>query len=171
MSVDLNLTEADRRLMDMLYETRPPVALYIHIDLPDDEISAIEEAFRERFQFSDVVKRATNYNLSGKPLREALKDHCQNIPKRDYDPFYFVAVVDKDWKKAGVIIVTLDNGQDDEICCIDQIRVSPVQEAGSFLVGLQFNRLKWWDYSFNLDTVSCIPCHPSRLTAFLTRKP
>ncbi|KAI1128204.1 hypothetical protein F5Y10DRAFT_265386 [Nemania abortiva] len=149
MSVDLTLPATSSPAIDPYKDVPDPLlpfALYIHIDLPsEDELSAIENECNSQTEGSAAVERAPQHDLSGQPLRAALTNHLEGLSTRRHDPFYFVAVVDKNWREAGVILVTLDDGSDEDICHIDQMRV-PAKEAGLVLVNLQLANVDWDEY-------------------------
>ena len=163
MSVDLTLPASSSPAIDP-YKTLPdpllPFALFVHIELEDgeEELARIEEACNRQTEGDANVRRAPRHDFPGQPLRAALAEHLENlIATRRFDPFYFVAVVDGNWREAGVIIVTMDDGagDDDEdeddddgshrACQIDQMRV-PAEEAGLILVNLQISNVDWAEY-------------------------
>ncbi|KAK8062833.1 hypothetical protein PG997_014930 [Apiospora hydei] len=145
MSVNLTLPASSSPAIDP-YKDLPdpllPFALFVHVELSDsEELARIEEAFNSQSEGATNVQRAPRHDLSGQPLRAALTEHLDNlVSTRRFDPFYFVAVVDEDWRETGVIIVTMDDGTGDEddndhVCKIDQLRV-PAEDAGLILVNL-----------------------------------
>jgi len=150
MSVDLTLPNTSSPAIDP-YKDLPdellPFALYVHVELGgDDELDQIEEACNSQIDGTDTVRRAPRYDFSGQPLRAAFDEHLDNlIETRRFDPFYFIAVVDKDWRDNGLIIVTMDNGSDDNVSYIDQLRV-PADEVGLALVNLQLANVDWSEY-------------------------
>lgn len=120
-----------------------PFALYVHVEgVAEGELSAIETECNSQLPGDAMVKRASRHDLAGQPLIAAVTDHLINVSARRFDPFYFVAVVDKDWRESGVILVTMNDGRDEAVCHIDQLCV-PAQESGISLVNLQIANSEW----------------------------
>ncbi|KAK8103481.1 uncharacterized protein PG998_010514 [Apiospora kogelbergensis] len=131
MAVDLTLPASSSPAIDP-YKDLPdpllPFALFVHVELRDDEeLASIEEACNSESDGATPVQRAPHYDFSGQPLRAALRKHLD------------------DWRKEGVVVVTMDDGTDDEVCQIDQLRV-PVKDAGLMLVNLQIANADWADF-------------------------
>ncbi|KAK8063202.1 hypothetical protein PG996_007854 [Apiospora saccharicola] len=159
MSVDLTLPVSSSPAIDP-YKDLPdpllPFALFVHVKLSDgeEELAAIEEACNSQTEGNTAVRRAPRHDFAGQPLRAALTEHLDNlIVTRRFDPFYFVAVVDENWREKGVVIVAMDDGagDDDEeeeggnhprACQIDQLRVPP-EDVGLVLVNLQIANVDW----------------------------
>ncbi|KAK7934586.1 hypothetical protein PG985_000081 [Apiospora marii] len=158
MSVDLTLPASSSPSIDP-YKDLPdpllPFALFVHVELSDgeEELARIEEACNSQTDGDDNVRRAPHHDLAGQPLRAGLAEHLNNlIATRRFDPFYFVAVVDENWRETGLVIVTMDDGTGDDdddggdhACRIDQLRV-PAEEVGLILVNLQIANADWADY-------------------------
>ncbi|KAI1359828.1 hypothetical protein F5Y08DRAFT_318735 [Xylaria arbuscula] len=146
MSVDLTLPPISSPAIDAYRHVPDPLlpfALYIHIDgISEDEVTAIENECNSQLPGDAMVKRASRHDLAGQPLIAAVTDHLINISARRFDPFYFVAVVDKDWKEKGVILVTMNDDSDEAVCHIDQLCV-PAQDSGINLVNLQIANSDW----------------------------
>ncbi|KAK7995740.1 hypothetical protein PG991_015207 [Apiospora marii] len=159
MSVDLTLPASSSPTIDP-YKHLPdpllPFALFVHVELGDgeEELARIEAACNSQTDGDDNVRRAPRHDFAGQPLRAALAEHLDNlIATRRFDPFYFVAVVDENWRETGLVIVTMDDGTGDDddddggdhACRIDQLRV-PAEEVGLILVNLQIANADWADY-------------------------
>lgn len=150
MSVDLTLPETSSPAIDP-YKDLPdellPFALYVHIELNgDDDLTQIEEACNSQIDGTDTIRRAPRYNFSGQPLRAAFDEHLENlIETRRFGPFYFIAVVEKEWRDNGLVIVTMDDGSDDDVGHVDHLRV-PTNEVGLVLVNLQLANVDWSEY-------------------------
>ncbi|KAK8876827.1 hypothetical protein PGQ11_001773 [Apiospora arundinis] len=153
MSVDLTLPASSSPAIDP-YKDLPdpllPFALFVHIELSaSDELASIEEACNSQTEGATNVHRAPRHDLSGLPLRAALNEHFNLVSTRRFDPFYFVAVVDENWRETGLVIVTMDDGtsdeDDDHTCQIDQLRV-PAKDVGLVLVNLQIANADWADF-------------------------
>ncbi|KAI0972952.1 hypothetical protein F4678DRAFT_478195 [Xylaria arbuscula] len=146
MPIDLTLPPTSSPAIDPFKDIPDPLlpfALYIHADITsEEEIFAIEEECNSQLPGSAMVKRAERSNLAGQPLLAALTDHLINMSARQFDPFYFAAVVDGNWRESGVILVTLDDHSDEVLCHIDRMRV-PAKEAGLVLVNLQIANVDW----------------------------
>lgn len=150
MVVDLTLPESSSPTIDPYKHMPDPLlqfALYVHVELDgDDEISAIERECNSDIKGCSGVERATVYDFRGQPLQASFHEHLHNvIPHRQFDPFYYVAIVDRDWKKEGVLLVTMDDGSDDDIAKVDTMKVTP-SDAGLFLVNLQIANGDWEEY-------------------------
>ncbi|KAK7964450.1 hypothetical protein PG988_011424 [Apiospora saccharicola] len=164
MSVDLTLPASSSPAIDPYKDLADPLlpfALFVHVKLGGDnseeELARIEEACNSQTEGANSVRRAPRHDFAGQPLRAALTEHLDNlIATRRFDPFYFVAVVDENWREKGVVIVAMDDGagDDDEeeeggdhprACQIDQLRV-PAEDAGLVLVNLQIANMDWADF-------------------------
>ncbi|KAF2106080.1 hypothetical protein BDV96DRAFT_591596 [Lophiotrema nucula] len=146
MAVDLTLPESSSPAIDA-YKDMPddllPFALFVHVRLSgDDELARVEEACNSQIGGTNTIQRVPGLDFSGQPLRAALAEHLNKLATRRFDPFYFVAVVDEDWKEVGLVIVTMDDGSDEDVCHIGQLRV-PVEEVGLVLVNLQLANMDW----------------------------
>ncbi|KAI0407090.1 hypothetical protein F4802DRAFT_68132 [Xylaria palmicola] len=146
MSVDLTIPATSSPTIHAYKDMANPLlpfALYVHVALSDeDELSAIEDESNSQTGGATVVKRALRHDLSERPLRAAFADHLGALSARRYDPFHFVAVVDKNWREAGVVIVAMDDGSDEDISFTDQLRL-PVRDTGMVLVNLQLANVDW----------------------------
>ena len=155
MSVDLSLPRSSSPIINP-YKDAPglllPFSLYIHVDLDSpDELANIEKECNRQIPGCTGVERAPRHDMRGRPLRAALDEHLNNvISKRHFEPFYFVAVTNQDWRDKGVLLVAMDDGSDDEVSCVDQMRVSAA-EAGLFLVNLQIGNTDWSEYKEQKD--------------------
>jgi hypothetical protein len=67
------------------------------------------------------------------------------LPAKKWDYFYFVAVVDEDWREKGVLMVTMDDGTNEDEAHIDICRV-PAAESGLNLINLQISNMDWEEY-------------------------
>ncbi|KAK8112469.1 hypothetical protein PG984_012995 [Apiospora sp. TS-2023a] len=158
MSVDLTLPASSSPTIDP-YKDLPdpllPFAVFVHVELGDnseEELARIEEACNSQTEGATSVLRAPRHDFAGQPLRAALTEHLDSlIATRRFDPFHFVAVVDKNWRETDLVIVTMDDGTGDEeedgdrAYQIDQLRV-PAQDVGLVLVNLQISNVDWADY-------------------------
>ncbi|KAI1295113.1 hypothetical protein F5Y03DRAFT_310608 [Xylaria venustula] len=155
MPVDLTLPPISSPAIDPFRDIPDPLlpfALYIHADITgEDEISAIEDECNSQLLGSAMVKRAQRYNLVGQPLLAALTDHLINMSARQFDPFYFAAVVDRNWRESGVILVTLNDHSDEVLCHIDRMRV-PAKDAGLVLVNVQIANVDWDEYKEDYES-------------------
>ncbi|KAI1347206.1 hypothetical protein F5Y01DRAFT_249009 [Xylaria sp. FL0043] len=149
MPIDLTLPPISSPALDPYKHISDPLlpfALYIHAAITsEEEITAIENECNSQLLGTAKVKRAPRHNLQGQPLLAALTDHLINISARQFDPFYFAAVVDANWREVGVVLVALDDGSDEEACRIDRMRV-PVKDAGLVLVNVQLANVDWEEY-------------------------
>jgi hypothetical protein len=164
MSVDLTLPVSSSPAIDPcknLPDPLLPFALFVHVELSgdsDEELARIEEACNSQTEGATAVRRAPRHDFAGQPLRAALTEYLDNlIATRRFDPFYFVALVDKNWQQKGVVIVAMDDGTGDDeeeeedggdhprACQIDQLRV-PAEDAGLVLVNLQISNVDWAEY-------------------------
>jgi len=58
---------------------------------------------------------------------------------------YFAAVVDRDWKSKGVLLVTFDTEEDEQICTVVDMHVRATK-AGLYSGNLQVSNVDWEDY-------------------------
>ena len=150
MSIDLTLPQKSSPAIDP-YRDLPdellPFALFLHAKLSDEgELARIEGACNSQIDGNDTVQRAPRHDFSGQCLRAAFDEHLDNlIATRRFDPLYFVSVVDKNWGDAGLIVVTMDDGSDDDVSYIDQLRV-PTDDVGLVLVNLQLAIVVWSEF-------------------------
>ncbi|KAH6663403.1 hypothetical protein B0J14DRAFT_609393 [Halenospora varia] len=175
MSVNLDLPSTSSLAIDPYKDISDPLlpfALYMLVELDNQDITDIEQACNSQIETA-AVRRAPNYDLRGEPLRSAWAEHLENVvPARQFDPFYFVAVVHKDWRNAGIILVTLDDGSDEEISHNDKMRV-PAKDAGLLLVNMQLANVDWLEYkeeyesnTDNGNDYNDDPREPSKLSPY-----
>ncbi|KAH8179048.1 hypothetical protein LIA77_00567 [Sarocladium implicatum] len=157
MPVDLTLPRTSSPTIDPykeIPENLNPFALFVHVELENPgELAQVEQACNE--QVSDVshehdgpVRRViSRWDFKGEPLRASVAYFLETIlPTREWDFFYYVAIVDRDWRDKGVLLVTMDDGDEDEDeARIDIVRVQ-ANEAGLALVNLQIGNANWEDY-------------------------
>ncbi|KAL2205974.1 hypothetical protein CC79DRAFT_1334299 [Sarocladium strictum] len=156
MAIDLTLPETSSPAIDP-YKEMPgelnPFALFVHIPFDDGkEVAEIERVCNQEARdgeddFDDVVKRATpRFDFRDEPLRASVAYFIDTLlPTKKWDYFYFIAVVDEDWREKGVLMVTMDDGTNEDEAHIDICRV-PAAESGLNLMNLQISNMDWEEY-------------------------
>lgn len=135
--------------------TLHPTALYTLVELSDAEMEGLQReceagCIDTGHEPGSSVRPAPQSRFVGQPLRSAFDYHLDLGTQDTYEPRYFIAAVDKDWRSKGVILVTLD---DDELeCNVDQFRIKAV-DSGLSVVNLQIANSSWEEekesYEFN----------------------
>ncbi|KAI9665386.1 MAG: hypothetical protein M1831_001824 [Alyxoria varia] len=121
-----------------------PFALYTLVSLPDSEYDeAIELSNSKYGDHENSIRRARNGSsfLGELPsLKDVFEYHASEAAKNGVEEMYFAAVVSKDWRHNGLVIVALDDGgmQGD----VDSFRIK-AENAGSLLVYLQVDTIDW----------------------------
>ncbi|KAI1308369.1 hypothetical protein F5Y03DRAFT_350827 [Xylaria venustula] len=122
-----------------------PTALYSLADMTDDELADLEreceaacvELGSER---GSCVRLAPEARFVGQPLRAVFEYHLELAKQITYEPEYFIAAVDKDWRARGVILVTLND--DDAMWHVQSYRTK-ASDAGLTVINLQIGNLGW----------------------------
>ncbi|TRX96877.1 hypothetical protein FHL15_002183 [Xylaria flabelliformis] len=125
--------------------TLHPAALYSLVDLNDEELGELErecetgctDTGNER---RTSVRLAPRPRFVDEPLRAVFDYHLELGAQNTFEPRYFIAAVEKDWRNKGVMLVTLD---DDELDCnVDSFRIKAI-DAGLSVVNLQIGNSSW----------------------------
>lgn len=138
-----------------------PFALYLHVELEDEDIAELlrvcnSESEPPNDDASDdeekedeeegCVRLAPTYKFFGQPLRTTYDKHIKDVaPGGVFDPMCFVAVVERDWRSKGVLLVTLDTEDVEGVCTVGKMGVK-AEKAGLYLVNLQIANVMWADY-------------------------
>ncbi|KAF2874118.1 hypothetical protein BDV95DRAFT_322202 [Massariosphaeria phaeospora] len=129
-----------------------PTLIYTLVALSEDELEEVNRACQPHFDLDEdededeegeegeAVRLAPEPLFVSQPLSDVYESHLQRVPDGEFDPIYFIVVVDKDWKKNGVLLVTLMT--DDEPPGIDSFFCKP-EEVGSAVVNLQIANTDW----------------------------
>ncbi|KAF7890093.1 uncharacterized protein EAF02_002508 [Botrytis sinoallii] len=126
----------------------PPTALYTLVDLTDTELEECQreceskcvECERDR---GTSVRLAPQSRFVGQPLRAAFDYHIDLAAQNIFEPFYFIAVVKKDWRSKGVILVTLNKmDAEDSNCNVDSFRTKAA-DSGLNIANLQIANMGW----------------------------
>ncbi|KAH8724859.1 hypothetical protein GQ44DRAFT_707937 [Phaeosphaeriaceae sp. PMI808] len=146
MAHDFNLTlppTAPAAYISQVQETCfLPTAVYTLIPLSEGEIHEVACACELESGLGDgeVVRPAPEPHFVSQPLGAVYNSHLQLGVQGEFDPFFFVVVVDNNWRESGVLLVTLEN--DDEPPTIDSFFCKP--EGVSFTVqNLQIANSDW----------------------------
>lgn len=154
MSVDLTLPASSSPAIDPykdLPEELLPFALSVHVELGggEEELASIEAACNSQTDSHDypvVQRRTPRHDFAGQPLHAALTAHLESLAEvvqaGRFSIFYFVAVVDVNWREAGLVIVTLCEGSAEDRWHIEQMRV-PAEDVALVLVNLQIGNTDW----------------------------
>jgi hypothetical protein len=126
-------------------ESLLPTALYTLVDLTDAELKDCERecetgCIDTGSEQGICVRSAPQARFVGQPLRAAFDYHIDLAAQKTFEPFYFLAVVEKDWQTKGVILVTLDDDEGD--CNVDSFRIKAV-DSGLTVVNLQITNMDW----------------------------
>ncbi|KAI6088377.1 hypothetical protein F4821DRAFT_234413 [Hypoxylon rubiginosum] len=125
--------------------TLHPAALYTLVDLSDAELRDLKRKSESGY-IDTGNERGTSVRLAplprfiGHPLRAVFDYHLELGTQNTFEPRYFIAAVEKDWKSQGVILVTLDD--DDLDCNVDSFRIKAV-DAGLSVVNMQIGNSSW----------------------------
>ncbi|THV50136.1 hypothetical protein BGAL_0163g00040 [Botrytis galanthina] len=126
----------------------PPTALYTLVDLTDAELEECQceceskcvECGRDR---GTSVRLAPQSRFVGQPLRAVFDYHIDLAAQNVFEPFYFIVVVEKDWRSKGVILVTLDKmDAEDSNFNVDSFRTKAA-DSGLNIANLQIANMGW----------------------------
>jgi hypothetical protein len=123
-----------------------PAALYSLADLSDAELSDLARECEAEYAVTSsdegsAVRLAPQPRFIGQPLRAVFDHHLQYLEQNDdFEPKYFIAAVEKDWKSRGVLLVALDD--DDLECVVDSFRIKASQ-TGLIIANLQIGNASW----------------------------
>ncbi|ETS81872.1 hypothetical protein PFICI_06874 [Pestalotiopsis fici W106-1] len=125
--------------------TLHPAALYTLVDLTDAEFQALQDecesgCLETGHERGTSVRPAPQSRFVGQPLRAVFDYHVGLGAQDTFEPRYFIAAVEKDWRVKGVILVTLDD--DDLECKVDKFRINAV-DSGLSIVNLQIGNSSW----------------------------
>jgi hypothetical protein len=123
-----------------------PIAVYTLLPLSEDELHEVARACEPDPDLEEdedaVVRTAPEPYFIAQPLRAVYDIHLQRSLQGDTDPTFFIVVVDEDWRKNGVLLVTLEN--DDEPPTIDSF-MCEAECVGVTLLNLQVANMGWTD--------------------------
>ncbi|KAI0122358.1 hypothetical protein F4814DRAFT_408456 [Daldinia grandis] len=137
--------------------TLHPAALYTLVDLDDAELSCLERECESQCvatgsEPGTSVRLAPRSRFVGQPLRAVFDYHLELGTHNTFEPRYFIATHEKDWRTKGVILVTLD---DDELDCnVDSFPIKAA-DAGLSVVNLQVGNSSWGEEK------DCYDLHPN----------
>ena len=90
-----------------------------------------------------AVRLAPPHDFRGQPLRASFDAHLnESAPRLEYDPFYFIAVVDKDWQTSGLAVVAMDEEDGCQVDCL----TDPAEDADLILINLQIANTGWYEH-------------------------
>ncbi|KAH6684683.1 hypothetical protein B0J14DRAFT_693859 [Halenospora varia] len=113
-----------------------PAALYKIADLSGAE-------FQELHRVADKGSMSED-----NPLRAVYDYHLELGKQKVYHATLFIVAIDLDWKKNGVLIVTLDD--DDLECNVDSFRIK-AEESGLSYVNLKIGNSSWEEEKENYE--------------------
>jgi hypothetical protein len=136
-----------------------PAALYTLIPLSSPELKALQTLCESQTSHSsqgEIVRPAPRYDFTKESLSATLEYHlelCKDDEKEvgeKYNPIVFIVAVESDWKKNGVLLVTLDAGNNDgeedgngePLCRVDIFRVK-ADDSGSIFANLYSGTSDW----------------------------
>jgi hypothetical protein len=131
-----------------LYQEREtdmlPTPVYTLVPMSDDELRDVARACESACERDegDVVRVAPEPRFVAQSLRAVYNSHLELGAQGELDPFYFIVVVDRDWKKSGVLLVTLYN--DEEPPEVSSFLCKP-EGVGQAVQNLQIANMNWED--------------------------
>ncbi|KAI5253511.1 hypothetical protein E4T42_02914 [Aureobasidium subglaciale] len=141
--VDLTLPESVPQMAR--HHTRPmtldPFALYFLVDCTHD-LDEIIKACNSECLRDDYVQCRTRTAFESGSLNEIISHHVVVCEAEHLDPRYIIVVANEDWKKSGVVMVTLD---DDDLECKPDLFWIKVGDSGLVLVNLQIANTDWFE--------------------------
>ena len=121
-----------------------PFALYTLVPLAESEYDEVVELSNSKYgDHENSVRRAgSGAGVLGQSpsLRDVFDYHSSGAAKDEVDEMYFAAVVSKDWRHYGLVVVAFDDGGMQGN--VDSFRVK-VENAASLLVYLQVDTIDW----------------------------
>ncbi|KAH8651591.1 hypothetical protein BGZ60DRAFT_420796 [Tricladium varicosporioides] len=108
-----------------------PIAVYTLADLSDTELQELQqecESECEPQNASDIARLAPQPKFVDQPLKAVYDYHLELAKENVYFATKFIVAVEKEWRKNGVVIVTLDEGEDGS-CKVDQYRIKASNSA------------------------------------------
>ncbi|KAI5210536.1 hypothetical protein E4T39_00314 [Aureobasidium subglaciale] len=140
---DLTLPEGVPKMAR--HHTRPmaldPFALYFLVDCMSEAGDIIKACNSECLR-DDYVQCRTRTAFESGSLNEVIDYHVDNCEDELLNPRYIIVIADKDWKKNGVVVVTLD---DDNLECKPDLFWTKVEDSGLVLVNLQIANTDWFE--------------------------
>ncbi|KAI2605090.1 uncharacterized protein GGS25DRAFT_503487 [Hypoxylon fragiforme] len=134
-----------------------PAPIYTLVDLTDTELADLQrvceaECIDTGNEPGANVRIAPQPRFIGQPLRAVFDHHLELVKEKKFEPRWFIAVADKEWRSKGVILVTLD---DDELeRNVDSFRIRAAN-TGLTVANLQVANSDWAEekenYEFDLD--------------------
>lgn len=125
-----------------------PAVLYTLVDLSDAELDELQRVCESQIPDVDPganVRRPPESRFVGRSLRAVYDYHLELGSQRTFDPIYFVVATAKDWKRKGVLLVTLDDGDfDTPGCKTDSFFIKPAESGLSF-VNIQIGNSDWFE--------------------------
>lgn len=127
-----------------------PAALYTLVTLSDNGLHEVARVCESECltDEGEAVRPAPEPHFVSEPLVAVYQSHLQLAGQGEFDPYYFIVVVDKDWKNNGVLLVTLYT--DDEPPAIDSF-LCKAEEAGSLVQNLQIANTDWEECRENYE--------------------
>ncbi|KAK3988875.1 hypothetical protein QBC44DRAFT_292281 [Cladorrhinum sp. PSN332] len=124
-----------------------PAALYTLIDLTDTELQELRQVCESETSTDTPgsnVCLAPRPRFVDEPLRAILDYHLeqnqQNNQNPPLDPTHFIVAFTKDWKRNGVLLVTLDD--DDLECKTDSFKIK-AEHSGITFIGIRIGNTDW----------------------------
>ncbi|KAF4633289.1 hypothetical protein G7Y89_g4826 [Cudoniella acicularis] len=142
MSTEPDLTLPDTAPVSDHYDTNEdskPVALYTLVDLTENDFQELHRVSDEGSMSEDNVRIAPRARFVGEPLRAVYDYHLELAKEGVYNTIYFIVAIDPDWRKNGVLLVTLSEDCD---CKVDSFRIK-AQASGLSYVNLNIGNTSW----------------------------
>jgi hypothetical protein len=110
-----------------------PIAIYTLVPLPEEELDEVTRVCQQDYDddAEEAVRAAPEPHFISQPLRAVYDSHLQLGLQGEFDPTFFIVVTARDWKKEGLLLVTLIN--DDEPPAIESFMCEAESVSTSLL--------------------------------------
>lgn len=147
MATPLDLTLPTGTIFALRYRDQPmqtrPAALYTLVDVTDVELQEIREICESKCEAPNPgvnVRLPPQAKFVGESLRAVFDYHLELGGGNTFDPMHFIAAIDRNWRANGVLLVTLDNG--DQECKVDSFCIR-AEDSGLTVVNIQIGNSDW----------------------------
>ena len=110
-----------------------PIAIYTLVPLPEEEMDEVIRVCQQDYDnnATEAVRAAPEPHFISQPLRAVHDSHLGLGLRGEFDPTLFIVVAARDWKKYGLLLVTLEN--DDEPPAIESFMCEAESVSTSLL--------------------------------------
>ena len=143
-AIDLTLPETNDHAVEgsqFNHRTKQCCAVYFHVSLPLTAMTDLIALLNSQINTpgSDVMCPAPNSDKIGRPLMSSFVAHRHIGTTTVFHPWYYIAVVEKEFEQLGVVLVSMGHSKDAPV----QRMWLPVQAAGSAFATLQISHGEW----------------------------